>query len=112
MSNYIYSKKCIPGFEFVQDINEEWLADKARFACDGLKRQRLVAPMIKDSAGELRPCEWVDALTAAARALKDAGGSVAAVGGALADAEALTALKDFINRLGGDAVCTEEVSAQ
>ena len=23
-----------------EDINEEWLSDKSRFACDGLKRQR------------------------------------------------------------------------
>jgi NADH dehydrogenase (ubiquinone) Fe-S protein 1 len=29
------------------DINEEWLADKARFAYDGLKRQRLLTPMMK-----------------------------------------------------------------
>lgn len=92
-----------------EDINEEWLSDKARFACDGLKRQRLVAPMIKDRAGELRPCEWEDALTAAARALQAANGSVAAVAGALADAEALTALKDLVNRLGGETVCTEEM---
>jgi NADH dehydrogenase (ubiquinone) Fe-S protein 1 len=29
------------------DINEEWLGDKGRFICDGLKRQRLLQPMIK-----------------------------------------------------------------
>ena len=29
-----------------EDINEEWLDDKARFACDGLKRQRLTQPMV------------------------------------------------------------------
>ena len=32
-----------------EDINEEWLSDKSRFACDGLKRQRLTVPMMKDS---------------------------------------------------------------
>ena len=30
-----------------EDINEEWLSDKSRFACDGLKRQRLTQPMVK-----------------------------------------------------------------
>ncbi|KAF2351730.1 NADH:ubiquinone oxidoreductase subunit G [Trinorchestia longiramus] len=92
-----------------EDINEEWLADKARFACDGLKRQRLVAPMVKDNRGELRPCEWEDALIVAATALQEADGSVAAVVGGQVDAEALTALRDLVYRLGGKNVCTEEV---
>ena len=86
------------------------MADKARFACDGLKRQRLVAPMVKDSKGELRPCEWEDALIVAGKALQEAGGKVAAVVGGHADAEALTALKDLVNRLGSETVCTEQVS--
>ena len=30
-----------------EDVNEEWLSDKSRFACDGLKRQRLTQPMVK-----------------------------------------------------------------
>lgn len=64
-----------------QEINEEWLSDKSRFACDGLKRQRLVYPMVKDSSGELRACQWEDALLVAARALVAAQGSVAAVAG-------------------------------
>lgn len=32
-------------------VNEEWLSDKARFQFDGLKRQRLVVPMVKKSQG-------------------------------------------------------------
>jgi len=30
-----------------EDVNEEWLGDKSRFAYDGLKRQRLLNPMVK-----------------------------------------------------------------
>jgi len=30
-----------------EEVNEEWLADKSRFAYDGLKRQRLLTPMIR-----------------------------------------------------------------
>ena len=30
-----------------EEVNEEWLADKGRFAYDGLKRQRLTTPMIR-----------------------------------------------------------------
>uniref|UniRef100_A0A0P4WLN3 NADH-ubiquinone oxidoreductase 75 kDa subunit, mitochondrial n=1 Tax=Scylla olivacea TaxID=85551 RepID=A0A0P4WLN3_SCYOL len=92
-----------------EEINEEWLSDKSRFACDGLKRQRLVYPMVKDSSGELRPCQWEDALLVAGRALAAAQGSVAAVAGGLADAESLVALKDLVNKLGGEATCTEEI---
>jgi len=30
-----------------EEVNEEWLSDKARFQYDGLKRQRLNTPMVK-----------------------------------------------------------------
>lgn len=32
-----------------EDINEEWISDKTRFAYDGLKRQRLTLPMMKNA---------------------------------------------------------------
>ncbi|XP_061379204.1 NADH-ubiquinone oxidoreductase 75 kDa subunit, mitochondrial [Danaus plexippus] len=91
-----------------EEINEEWLSDKSRFACDGLKRQRLVTPMIADSRGNLTPVEWEEAIVAAARALRDCPpNKLLVVGGELADAESLVALKDLANRLGSEAVCTE-----
>ena len=31
-----------------EDINEEWISDKSRFAFDGLKRQRLTRPMLRN----------------------------------------------------------------
>ncbi|KAL4711515.1 hypothetical protein ACJJTC_000531 [Scirpophaga incertulas] len=92
-----------------EEINEEWLSDKSRFACDGLKRQRLVTPMLKDSRGNLTPVEWEDAVVAAASALRDCPpDKILAVGGEMADAESLVALKDLVNRLGGENVCTEQ----
>lgn len=45
-----------------QDINEEWLSDKGRFAYDGLKRQRLIHPMARDDRGKLQYVEWEKAL--------------------------------------------------
>ena len=36
-----------------EEINEEWISDKTRHACDGLKRQRLDTPMIKDIENNL-----------------------------------------------------------
>ncbi|XP_034252909.1 NADH-ubiquinone oxidoreductase 75 kDa subunit, mitochondrial [Thrips palmi] len=95
-----------------EEINEEWLSDKSRFACDGLKRQRLVAPMVKNEKGELVSCEWEDALVSVAKAMLRAGEQTAAVAGGLADAESLVALKDLLNRLGGEALCTEHTFPQ
>uniref|UniRef100_A0A1A9WX49 NADH-ubiquinone oxidoreductase 75 kDa subunit, mitochondrial n=1 Tax=Glossina brevipalpis TaxID=37001 RepID=A0A1A9WX49_9MUSC len=91
-----------------EDINEEWLADKSRFACDGLKRQRLVAPMVRMPNGELQAVEWEGALISVAKALKNAQGKVAGVAGQLADVEAMVALKDLLNRNGGEILCTEQ----
>ncbi len=31
-----------------EDINEEWISDKTRYACDGLKNQRLDTPFFRD----------------------------------------------------------------
>merc|ERR1719334_503939 len=93
-----------------EDVNEEWISDKSRFACDGLKRQRLTTPMLKDSSGNLVPASWEDAIVSVAKMLDSTpGDQVAAVAGGMADAESLTALKDLMNRLGSEAVCTEEI---
>lgn len=40
-----------------------------RFAYDGLKRQRLTQPMVKNQAGQLVPATWEDALTRVAGAV-------------------------------------------
>ncbi|KAJ2325119.1 ndufs1 NADH-ubiquinone oxidoreductase subunit, partial [Coemansia sp. RSA 2681] len=82
------------------DVNEEWLGDKARFACDGLRRQRLTVPLVR-VAGRLEPAPWADALQLVAQRLRATPPDhVAAVAGALADAEALVALKDLLNAAG------------
>ncbi|XP_034549408.1 NADH-ubiquinone oxidoreductase 75 kDa subunit, mitochondrial-like [Notolabrus celidotus] len=93
-----------------EDINEEWISDKTRFAYDGLKRQRLTQPMVKNESGQLVPTTWEDVLTRVAGTLQGVkGNEVAAVVGGLADAEALIALKDLLNHLNSDSLCTEEV---
>lgn len=87
-------------------INEEWLGDKSRFACDGLKRQRLVTPLVKVN-GELKPVEWESALIAVARNLQKAGNKVAAIAGDLTDVESLVALKDLLGSLDSKLLATE-----
>ncbi|XP_063286148.1 NADH-ubiquinone oxidoreductase 75 kDa subunit, mitochondrial [Pelobates fuscus] len=93
-----------------EDINEEWISDKTRFSYDGLKRQRLTQPMVRDDTGHLVNATWEDVLARVAGVLQNVqGSSVAAIAGGLADAEALIALKDLLNRLNSDVLCTEEV---
>ncbi|XP_029049915.1 NADH-ubiquinone oxidoreductase 75 kDa subunit, mitochondrial [Osmia bicornis bicornis] len=91
-----------------EEINEEWLSDKARFSYDGLKRQRLITPMMKIN-GKLEAVNWEDALVTVAQAVQDVPlNKCAAIAGKLADAEALVALKDLVNRLGGETLATEQ----
>lgn len=85
-----------------EEVNEEWISDKARFSYDGLKTQRLDTPMLKVD-GKLQPCTWVEAFTAVKGAMAGVKGSEClAMAGDLADAESLMCLKDMMNRLGSN----------
>eukprot|EP00842_Homolaphlyctis_polyrhiza_P005297 jgi/Hompol1/5769/HPOL_004722-RA len=78
------------------DVNEEWLADKSRFACDGLKRQRLSVPLVRNG-DRFDPVSWPEALQRIATAAEGLrGNELAAIAGQLADAESLVALKDLL----------------
>ncbi|CAI2725582.1 unnamed protein product [Schistosoma spindalis] len=100
-----------------EDVNEEWLADKSRFSYDGLNRQRLVVPFLKKS-DKLSESTWEDVLVKIAEKILPIFGSsegsipranqVAGLVGPFADAESMVALKDLINRLNSELVCTEE----
>jgi NADH-quinone oxidoreductase subunit G len=81
------------------DVNEEWISDKSRFACDGLKVQRLDHPYVREN-GKLRPASWDEALDVVAVKLKEAKpGRAGAIVGDLAGAEEMFALKDLLSRL-------------
>lgn len=83
------------------DVNEEWISDKTRFAVDGLKRQRLDIPLVRGENGSLIPVSWSDALTIAAEKIAATPkGSLCAVAGPLVEIESLVALKDLTNLLG------------
>ncbi|KAH7420798.1 hypothetical protein KP509_13G023200 [Ceratopteris richardii] len=84
-----------------EEVNEEWISDKARFCYDGLKRQRLSEPMIRNAKGRLEAASWYDALQAVANAItKTSPNQMAGIAGKLADAESMIALKDLLNKLG------------
>ncbi|MEO5619286.1 MAG: NADH-quinone oxidoreductase subunit NuoG [Cypionkella sp.] len=79
-------------------VNEEWISDKTRFIWDGLRRQRLDTPYIREN-GKLRKAGWGEALAFAAAAIK--GKKIAGLVGDLAPVEAIYALKTLIDSLGG-----------
>ncbi len=83
-------------------VNEEWLADKSRYVWDGLRRQRLDKPYIREN-GKLRPATWPEALSAAAAAMK--GKKLAGLVGDLAPVEAAWALKLLVEGQGGTVEC-------
>ncbi|PTV97606.1 NADH dehydrogenase subunit G [Rhodobacter aestuarii] len=83
-------------------VNEEWLSDKGRFIWDGLRRQRLDTPYIREN-GKLRKASWGEALAAAAAAMK--GKKVLGLVGDLVSTEAAFSLKTLIESLGGKVEC-------
>jgi NADH-quinone oxidoreductase subunit G len=84
-------------------VNEEWLSDKSRYVWDGLRRQRLDRPYIRDN-GKLRPATWPEALGLAAAKIKGAK-KLAGLVGDLAPVEAAFALKQLVEGQGGSVEC-------
>ena len=84
-------------------VNEEWISDKTRFVWDGLRRQRLDKPYIREN-GKLRPATWPEALTKAAEAIKGAS-KLAGLVGDLVPVEAAYALKQLVEGQGGVVEC-------
>jgi len=83
-----------------EEVNEEWLGDKGRFAIDGLMKRRLDKPYVRVN-GKLAPASWAEAFTAIAARVKGLDGSkIAGIAGDLVDAEAMLALKDLLTGLG------------
>ena len=79
------------------DVNEEWISDKARFQVDGLTRQRLDKVYVRKQ-GKLVASDWQEAfgLIAAAKP----GNSIAAIAGDLLDCETMFAGKKLLGALG------------
>lgn len=94
------------------DVNEEWISDKTRYAYDGLRFQRLTSPLVKQG-DRFVAATWEDALAAVAAGLARSGAKgdeIQAVAGHFADTESLVALKDLINRLGSDNTALDQAS--
>ena len=83
-------------------INEEWISDKTRFVWDGLRRQRLDKPYVRDN-GKLRTATWAEALQKVKTEIIDR--KVFGLVGDLVSVEATFALKQLVEGLGGSVEC-------
>ena len=80
-----------------ESINEEWISDKTRYACDGLLKQRLDVPYIKKD-GKLVKANWDEAIKLVSEKIKDVKPEkIAAHVGDLASLESIFAFKEFLS---------------
>ena len=81
-----------------EDINEEWISDKTRYACDGLLKQRLDTPYIRKN-GKLQKSSWDQALKLLINKLKSFNpNEIAGLVGDLADLEMIYGFKYFFEK--------------
>ncbi|TGZ83804.1 NADH-quinone oxidoreductase [Ascodesmis nigricans] len=93
-----------------EDVNEEWINDKTRFACDGLRTQRLTMPLVRRGE-QFAPATWEQALGSIVEAFdkkKPQGNEFKAIAGHLVDAESLVAMKDLVNKLGSENLALDQ----
>ena len=83
-----------------EDINEEWIDDKTRYAVDGLMRQRIDKPYIRKNK-KLVEASWAEAFDAVAARIKKASpDKIGVIAGDLQDAESMKAAMDLFKALG------------
>ena len=81
-----------------ENINEEWISDKTRYACDGLLKQRLDVPYIREN-GRLRKTSWQEALKILVNKIKSFNpNEMAGMVGDLADLEMIYSFKLFFEK--------------
>ena len=84
-----------------ENINEEWISDKTRYACDGLLKQRLDTPLVRKN-GELKKSSWGKALQIIANQLQSfKANEIGGLVGDLADLEMMYSFKTFFNNVIG-----------
>ena len=83
-----------------EDVNEEWISDKTRFAYDGLKKRRLDVPFVKQD-GKLATSNWRQAFSAIRDKVQGvAGERIGFIIGDQVDCETMVLVKDLAAALG------------
>ncbi|MDA9996545.1 NADH-quinone oxidoreductase subunit NuoG [Candidatus Pelagibacter sp.] len=81
-----------------EDINEEWISDKTRHACDGLSNQRLDTPYIKYN-GKFEKASWLEVFNIIKSKFKNTDKEkICGLTGDLVNMETLYIFKEFFNK--------------
>jgi len=81
-----------------EDINEDWISDKTRYACDGLLNQRLDTPYIKYN-GKFEKASWNEVFNIIKSRFKNTDKEkVCGISGDLVNMETLYIFKEFFNK--------------
>ena len=82
-----------------EDINEEWISDKTRYACDGLKNQRLDTPYVKIN-GKFQPSNWKNVYEKITDKIKQTDPeNIAGFLGDLTNMETMFSAKEFFEKI-------------
>ena len=82
-----------------EDINEEWISDKTRYACDGLLNQRLDTPFIKYKNGKFDKASWQEVYNIIKEKINSTESTkICGFTGDLINMETLYMFKEFFNR--------------
>jgi NADH dehydrogenase (ubiquinone) Fe-S protein 1 len=85
---------------FNEEVNEEWISDKARFMYDGLKRQRIGSAYQKKN-GQITATSWRSSLNKISSLLSNTDPSkVSFTAGGATNTATLVIMRDFLNKLG------------
>ncbi len=81
-----------------EEINEEWISDKTRYSCDGLKNQRLDTPYFKNK-NKFEKISWKEAnLKIFEKISNTSSEKISGITGDLINMEALFAIKEFFEK--------------
>ena len=85
-----------------EEVNEEWISDKTRFAIDGLSYQRLDRPYLRVN-GKLLSKDWNEVLLKIVGEIKKRGQeNTTALSGKFTDVETIFSVKKFLNSIGSN----------
>jgi len=85
---------------FNEEINEEWISDKARFMHDGLKRQR-IGSTFQNKDDQIITTSWKSSLNRVTSLLSNVDPSkISFTAGGTTNTNTLVIMKDFLNKLG------------
>ena len=81
-----------------EEINEEWISDKTRYACDGLKNQRIDTPFVRRN-NKFEKVSWDDAYNILVKKISETHqDKIAGITGDMTNMETMFSVKEFFEK--------------